>query len=112
MPGLRLRPTHGTAARAPSTGGLAALARHGSVRMGRISAWMFCASWPLGPSVTSKLTREPCLRVLNPSMAIAEKCANTSAPPPSGSMNPKPLASLNHLTVPVAMFRAPSCYSL
>ena len=34
---------------------------------------------------------------------IAEKWAKTSSPPSSGVMNPKPLASLNHLTVPVAI---------
>src|SRR5258705_5115850 len=36
-------------------------------------------------------------------MLIAEKWANRSSPPPSGVMNPKPLASLNHFTVPVAI---------
>src|ERR1044072_4081408 len=36
-------------------------------------------------------------------MLIAEKCAKRSSPPPSGVMKPKPLESLNHLTVPVAM---------
>ena len=36
-------------------------------------------------------------------MLIAEKCANRSSPPPSGVMNPKPFASLNHFTVPVAI---------
>jgi hypothetical protein len=34
---------------------------------------------------------------------MAEKCAKASGPPPSGWMNPKPLASLNHLTVPLGM---------
>ena len=38
-----------------------------------------------------------------PSICTAEKCANTSAPPPSGSMKPNPLASLNHFTVPCAI---------
>src|SRR5436190_22565437 len=36
-------------------------------------------------------------------MLIAEKCANRSSPPPSGVINPKPFASLNHFTVPVAI---------
>src|SRR5438094_7890200 len=36
-------------------------------------------------------------------MLIAEKCANRSSPPPSGVMKPKPFASLNHFTVPVAI---------
>ena len=34
---------------------------------------------------------------------IAEKCANKSSLPSSGLMKPKPLESLNHLTVPVAI---------
>src|SRR5471030_1765996 len=38
-------------------------------------------------------------------MLIAEKCANKSSPPSSGVMKPKPLESLNHLTVPVAIKR-------
>src|SRR3954465_4745688 len=40
-------------------------------------------------------------------MLIAEKCANRSSPPPSGVMKPKPFASLNHLTVPVAIVLLP-----
>lgn len=36
-------------------------------------------------------------------MLIAEKCANKSSPPSSGVIKPKPLESLNHLTVPVAI---------
>src|SRR6185436_17822602 len=40
-------------------------------------------------------------------MLIAEKWANRSSPPPSGVMNPKPFASLNHLTVPVAICNVP-----
>src|SRR4051812_4545621 len=40
-------------------------------------------------------------------MLIAEKCANRSSPPPSGVMKPKPFASLNHLTVPVAILPIP-----
>jgi len=38
---------------------------------------------------------------------MAEKCANRSSPPSSGVMNPKPFASLNHLTVPVAIPTSP-----
>ena len=34
---------------------------------------------------------------------MAVWCAKTSALPSSGAMNPKPLASLNHFTVPVAI---------
>src|SRR5437879_5956101 len=40
-------------------------------------------------------------------MLIAEKCANRSSPPSSGVMKPKPFASLNHLTVPVAIQHVP-----
>jgi Ca2+-binding RTX toxin-like protein len=104
----RARWPHGTAARAPWAG--AADARSpvaGCVWIGPGWAWMFCASWPLGPCWMSKLTRDPCFRVLKPSIVIAEKWAKTSEPPPSGSMNPKPLASLNHLTVPVAICAPP-----
>src|SRR5215475_8618056 len=35
---------------------------------------------------------------------MAEKCTNTSDPPPSTVMKPKPFSALNHLTVPCAMF--------
>ena len=38
---------------------------------------------------------------------IAEKCANKSSPPSSGVTKPKPFASLNHFTVPVAMCLLP-----
>src|SRR5437773_7010563 len=34
---------------------------------------------------------------------MAEKWANTSAPPSSGVMNPKPFSALNHFTTPTAM---------
>src|SRR4028119_2525140 len=34
-------------------------------------------------------------------------CTNTSLPPSSGWMKPKPLSGLNHFTVPVAMRRSP-----
>jgi hypothetical protein len=37
-------------------------------------------------------------------MLMAEKCAKRSSLPSSGVMKPKPLESLNHLTVPIAMF--------
>src|SRR5215218_1459176 len=68
---------------------------------------MLLACLPFGPCVTSKETFWPSLSVLKPCMLIAEKCANRSSPPPSGVMKPKPLASLNHLTVPVAILRVP-----
>src|SRR3954467_2084698 len=65
---------------------------------------MFCACGPLGPCATSKLTFWFSLSVLKPLPWIAEKCAKRSLPPSSGVMKPKPLESLNHLTVPVAIF--------
>src|SRR6476620_11396163 len=61
---------------------------------------------PLLPWVTSKDTFCPSFSVLNPGMLIWEKCAKRSSPPPSGVMKPKPLESLNHLTVPVAMLHS------
>jgi hypothetical protein len=39
-----------------------------------------------------------------PLPCTSEKCANRSAPPPSGVTRPKPFASLNHFTIPVAIF--------
>ena len=58
---------------------------------------------PFGPSLISNSTFWPSLRVRYPSASMAEKCAKTSSPPPSGEINPYPLALLNHFTVPVAM---------
>src|SRR6185312_13523628 len=55
---------------------------------------------PLGPCVTSNFTRWPSCRLRKPLLVMAEKWTNASAPPSSGAMKPKPLASLNHLTVP------------
>src|SRR5882762_6461665 len=62
---------------------------------------MLTAWSPFGPAVTSKDTFWFSFRDLKPLPWIAEKWANRSLPPPSGVMNPKPLESLNHLTVPV-----------
>src|SRR5678815_112158 len=67
------------------------------------SGLMFVAWSPFGPVVMSKETFWFSFRLLKPEPWIAEKCANTSLPPPSGVMKPNPFASLNHLTVPVAM---------
>jgi len=58
---------------------------------------------PLGPWVMSNVTFWFSLRVLNPGIVIALKCANNSSSPSSGLIKPKPFASLNHLTIPVAM---------
>src|SRR5690349_966616 len=68
---------------------------------------MLLACLPFGPCVTSNETFCPSFRVLNPGILIAEKCAKRSSPPPSGVMKPNPLASLNHLTVPVAISDLP-----
>lgn len=63
---------------------------------------MFDACSPLGPVITSKETRWFSAKLLNADSWMAEKCAKMSCPPPSGVMNPNPLLSLNHFTVPVA----------
>lgn len=70
--------------------------------------WILEACLPLGPWVTSNCTFCPSLRVLNPFMLMAEKCANKSSPPSSGVIKPKPFASLNHLTVPIAIIKRSS----
>src|ERR1700735_2459731 len=64
---------------------------------------MFDACLPFGPCLTSNVTFWFSCNDLKPLLCISEKCAKRSSPPPSGVMKPKPLASLNHLTVPVAM---------
>src|SRR5215469_10169578 len=68
---------------------------------------MFAACLPFGPCLTSNDTFWFSCRDLKPDAWISEKCANRSSPPPSGVMKPKPFASLNHLTVPVAMLLVP-----
>src|SRR5690242_1153315 len=60
--------------------------------------WSACR--PFGPLVTTKLTFWPSCSDLNPVPWIARKCTNRTSPP-CWLMKPKPLASLNHLTVPV-----------
>src|SRR3546814_17286274 len=52
-------------------------------------------------STTVKLTFWPSARLLKPSVRIARKWTKTYSPF-SRLMNPKPLASLNHFTVPVS----------
>src|SRR5258707_15322360 len=49
----------------------------------------------------SNSTRSPSASDLKPLAWIAEWCTKQSFRPPSGVMKPKPLASLNHFTVPV-----------
>src|SRR5690606_636454 len=55
---------------------------------------------PFWPCTTSNDTCWPSCRLLKPSVWMARKWTNTSSPF-SRLMKPKPLASLNHLTVPV-----------
>src|SRR2546430_10718877 len=68
---------------------------------------MFAACRPLGPRFTSNSTFWPSFSVLKPFIWIAVWCANRSSPPSLGVMKPKPLESLNHLTVPVAIYLFP-----
>src|SRR5215475_7218507 len=49
----------------------------------------------------SNSTRSPSASVRKPWPWMAEWCTKQSFCPPSGVMKPKPLASLNHFTVPV-----------
>src|SRR5690606_38045078 len=56
---------------------------------------------PFWPWTTVKVTFWPSLRLLKPCIWMARKWTNTSSPF-SRLMKPKPLASLNHLTVPVS----------
>src|SRR5258705_9786687 len=51
----------------------------------------------------SKLTFWPSFRVRMPAASTAETCTNTSLPPPSGEMKPKPLAELKNFTVPMVI---------
>src|SRR6056297_1795875 len=63
----------------------------------------FEACGPLAPSVTSNSTFWPSARLLKPEPVSALKCTNTSLPPSSCEIKPKPFASLNHFTVPVVV---------
>jgi putative transposase len=59
------------------------------------------ASFPLRLSRSrSKERAWPSRRSRSPARSTAEMWTNTSSPPPSCSMKPKPLVALNHLTVP------------
>src|SRR5690242_977628 len=58
---------------------------------------------PFGPRTGKNSTFWPSARVLKPSPWISLKWAKRSSPPADGVMKPKPLASLNHLTVPVCL---------
>src|SRR5687768_12961591 len=61
------------------------------------------ASGPLSPWRDSYSTFAPSARVLNPSPLMLEWWTKRSLPPSSGAMNPYPLLSLNHFTVPLAI---------
>src|SRR3979409_2155353 len=67
----------------------------------------FFASGPFAPSAPSNSTFAPSASDLKPSPAIALWWTNRSLPPASGVMKPYPFASLNHLTVPVAIYVTP-----
>src|SRR3979411_957772 len=49
----------------------------------------------------------PSLSEPMPARSTALMCTNTSLPPSSGAMKPKPLVALNHLTVPVVILSSP-----
>src|SRR5882672_1948681 len=56
---------------------------------------------PSRPRSSSNVTRCPSARSRIPAFSSALMCTNTSLPPSSGAMNPKPFVLLNHFTVPV-----------
>src|SRR3954465_6524887 len=66
------------------------------------------AEGPFGPSCASYWTFAPSSSDLKPLPLIDEWCTNRSLPWSSGVMKPKPLSSLNHFTVPVAIGVWPS----
>src|SRR6266446_7382509 len=70
----------------------------------RYTGLMLAARGPLGLCSTSYCTLSLSFSVLNPLAWMDEKCTKRSLLPSSGVMKPKPLASLNHFTVPVLMF--------
>src|SRR5690606_26291011 len=72
----------------------------GRVDRDAYSGWTSSACRPFWPWTTLKDTFWPSCSDLKPVPWIERKCTNRSAPL-SGVMKPKPLASLNHLTVPV-----------
>src|SRR5215218_11255559 len=67
----------------------------------------FTAAGPFGPCSASYETRAPSASDLKPSPAMPEWWTNRSLPWSSGVMKPKPLSSLNHFTVPVAIVIPP-----
>src|SRR3989454_7876925 len=69
----------------------------------RYTGLMLAARGPLGLCSTSYCTLSFSFSVLNPLAWMDGKCTKRSLLPSSGVMKPKPLASLNHFTVPVLM---------
>src|SRR6195256_864077 len=69
----------------------------------RYTSLMLAARGPLGLCSTSYCTLSLSFSVLKPLAWMDEKCTKRSLLPSSGVMKPKPLASLNHFTVPVLM---------
>src|SRR5690348_6628594 len=66
------------------------------------AACTWSACMPFGPFTLMKVTFWPSCNDLKPSPWMARKWTNRSSPL-SGLMKPKPLASLNHLTVPLCL---------
>src|SRR5882762_10118195 len=58
-------------------------------------------------TLDSKESFWPSLSELRPARSTALMWTNTSLPPSSGAMKPKPLVALNHLTVPVVIVSSP-----
>src|ERR1700761_8051967 len=49
----------------------------------------------------------PSVRVRMPAASTAVACTNTSLPPPSGAIKPKPLEVLKNFTVPIVIVHFP-----
>jgi hypothetical protein len=62
-----------------------------------------CLPRPFLSSSNSKLTRSPSLSARMPAASTAVACTNTSLPPSSGVMKPKPFAELKNLTLPLIL---------
>src|SRR3954469_20140162 len=67
---------------------------------------MLAARGPFGLCSTSYCTLSFSFSVLKPLAWMDEKCTKRSLLPSSGVMKPKPLASLNHFTLPVLIFHS------
>src|SRR5689334_20265935 len=58
---------------------------------------------PRASGWTSNDTLSPSLSELRPAASTAVAWTNTSLPPPSGAMKPKPFAELKNFTVPIVI---------